>query len=71
MRCAEEPAGRRKESKPLRRSEAAAVSGLLAEVALFLLRLNRNKLTSVDFYRNKIIPAEDFLFSLHQKAAAI
>ena len=63
--------GRRQESKPPRRSEAEAVSGLLAEVALFLLGMSRKKLISVDFYRNKIIPAEDLLFSLHQKAAAI
>ena len=39
---------------------AAKGGGSGAEVALFLLRLSRNNLTSVSFCRDKIISAENF-----------
>ena len=46
---------------------AAKGGGSGAEVALFLLRMSRNKLTSVGFCRTKIIPAENFYSPPHQK----
>ena len=62
--------GRRKESKPPRRSEAEAnngaahhcFSGLLAEVALFLLRLNRKNLLLSIFVVTKSFLFKPFIF---------
>ena len=50
---------------------AAKGGGSGAEVALFLLRMSRNKSTSVVFYRNKIIPAESFYSHCTQKRPRI